>query len=1227
MKNSYYSKNLLACLFTLALMVAGTITGFAQTMVHVHPVQYGENDYFPRPKNVAPGSENNIIAVFGANINENTTLTSVTVTTAGTYTTADIKNNGFKLWFANSNTFDPSNVAQATLISTQAPVASGNNLVFSGLSQSLDEMGSYFYVTADVAEEATMDRTLSLTATPLSNIVVASGEVMGEPLPATSVQTIGMPLPQINIYGYNYDARNIAPGSARNYLYGFQLNVAEANDVLTSLTLPVKGTVTSADVATNGFRLWYYGSGTDYEDVLAGSASLSENGNVVFSGLNLPLNMNQDGYGGYQFEVTVDLAPGVAAGKTIGIDQFPLSNFTFERARESDVQGSNPMSEGNLSTVVIPDIAIASLGPDAGVVSPGSVNSVLYKLSIAASKANASFTGIRFTTGGTYQASDIARFKLLVGDDEEYESDEVIATADAVASGGEIVFNLTDATMREGENVVLYLVADLAPGAVTGRTIQVQAVAPANITATSGNITGTTSAGGVQTIMLPSVAFTPVGPPAGKVSPGSYAALHTVKVDVTGAPATFQSASFQISGTFQQSDLGYAYDEDGDGIDESVEGLYLVYHKTPNVLNEIDSEEEDQYVALLSYIQSVPNSGETVTFNVIGDDDDTNPTIPLGTGYITVVTAIREDAVLGRTIQLASAGTSGYSFVSGNKSGTTGTGGVQTISAPAITVTAVPTPAGNISIGSQEAVLYKVKLDVTEGTAVLKNLKFTTGGTYEENDISYFELFYSKDAELNLNNDYYLDSKSAVASGGIIEFDDDLEDLQITAGNAAYLFLVARVDGGDSAGRTIFIEPTPATAFTFVAGDVTGTFPLPAGGVQTFAAPTLAVAVPAVAAQNLAGGTNNNLVHKFSVTATGADAYPQSIGVKGLGTYTFEDLTRDGFKVWFNTANSFAGSQLVGSFGTFGNGASVGAGLYDITIKAGTTGYFFITADVSPSAEAGHTMQLEIEDIFFYSGMATLPEDTKSAAHTIAQPAAVPTLAVTYPTLSSSSLQKGVADNVIYRFNVAATDANAKLNYIEFYTDGNYHSSDLAANGLKLWYNTTNSFAGSTLVTTFATDGTEGPVRAALENVQINAGATGYFFITASVSPSAVNNRTIRIDGLYDLQFASGSVQMTGSRGPLFTISAPLAITLDADKNGTLVYPNPYRQQETLTIETNSAHPKLVTIYTATGTVVRTVEMTDTTQVVLSNLSKGLYLVKVQHLKNNQVEVKKLLVQ
>ena len=137
--------------------------------------------------NVYPATTNLVLyrlniapTVFGA------TLTGLTVTPGGSYQPADFVANSFKLHASPDATLDASDPT----VSTQAIVASGSPLAFTGLSQVIGAASTgYLFVTVDMRLSATAGRTITIAAPALTAITFASGDKSGT-LSAGGAQTI-----------------------------------------------------------------------------------------------------------------------------------------------------------------------------------------------------------------------------------------------------------------------------------------------------------------------------------------------------------------------------------------------------------------------------------------------------------------------------------------------------------------------------------------------------------------------------------------------------------------------------------------------------------------------------------------------------------------------------------------------------------------------------------------------------------------------------------------------------------------------------------------------------------------------------------------------------------------------------------------------------------------------------------------------------------------------------
>ncbi|MEK8020044.1 MAG: PQQ-binding-like beta-propeller repeat protein, partial [Candidatus Parabeggiatoa sp.] len=210
------------------------------------------------------------------------------------------------------------------------------------------------------------------------------------------------------------------------------------------------------------------------------------------------------------------------------LDGITSGNATFTVQDDADSEGteiatltlSNPSAGIVLGTPVtqnvtlidndMPEPAIAINAPTvmAGDVLAGKSNHVLYRLNLAITTANAMLTGITVTTDGTYQTSDIETdsFKLRYSTNATLDAgDAVLKNIAVVAPGNNLVFDNLTQDIAKDTTGYLFVTGDIATTAISGRTININAIPLNNIIFAVGVKSGDDpqSIGGVQTIVAP----------------------------------------------------------------------------------------------------------------------------------------------------------------------------------------------------------------------------------------------------------------------------------------------------------------------------------------------------------------------------------------------------------------------------------------------------------------------------------------------------------------------------------------------------------------------------------------------------------------------------------------------------------------------------------------------------------------------------------------------------
>jgi len=135
---------------------------------------------------------------------------------------------------------------------------------------------------------------------------------------------------------------------------------------------------------------------------------------------------------------------------------------------------------------------------------------------------------------------------------------------------------------------------------------------------------------------------------------------------------------------------------------------------------------------------------------------------------------------------------------------------------------------------------------------------------------------------------------------------------------------------------------------------------------------TLSSYDPAVGASNVAPGTSNVVLYRYTLTSTNAAATLTKFVFSTAGTYTTADITN--LKLWYSATDDFASATLISTLTTgLGTGSHTFTG-FNQTIGMNTTGYFFITTDVTALAGVNHTINVNAiatGDLSFNSGNVT----------------------------------------------------------------------------------------------------------------------------------------------------------------------------------------------------------------------------------------------------------------
>ena len=596
-----------------------------------------------------------------------------------------------------------------------------------------------------------------------------------------------------------------------------------------------------------------------------------------------------------------------------------VQTTTYYFRTRTEATGCTSLNSTTVTVVTAagtPWVALADSGTQvaAGNVAAASTNNTIYKFQLTVTNSGATLTDISFTTAGSHAASDIANYKVYYSANNVLElgTDTLLGTiSTGLGTGAHTLSSLLQGLTVNTTNH-FFITVDLSSTAEATKTINVQALTTSDLAYSSANETGSTTAGGAQTITA-ALAIDNTGTPvAGNVAAGtSDAVLSGFRLSITGT-VSFTALTLTTSGSATSSDLSnfrVIYDVNNNGTYES--GTDVVASSTNAI-------------------------GGTIAFTMYGQ---------------TAISGVRRYLVIANAAAAATAGrtfTGGIAAASdvtttGTESGTAA-GNQQTLTGTAtIDNTGMPT-AGNKAVNTANAVLSGFRI-TPSGTIDFTALTLTTSGTATSSDLSNFRVVL----DVN-NNGTYEGGTDTIASstnalGGTIAFTMYGQ----TGFSAARRYLViADVAAAGTAGATF-------TGGIAAAGDVTttGTESGSAAGTQQTITGTVAIDNTGTpVAGTVAGGTADAVLSGFRLTPTGTISFT-SVKLTITGTATSSDLTS--FRVAYDVNNNgtYEGGTDTIASDTNTIGSSITFTMYSQSFSAARR--YLVIANAEATATDGRT--------------------------------------------------------------------------------------------------------------------------------------------------------------------------------------------------------------------------------------------------------------------------------
>ncbi|RLC08599.1 MAG: hypothetical protein DRI57_23685, partial [Deltaproteobacteria bacterium] len=714
--------------------------------------------------------------------NADTTLTSMTLTTGGTYEPSDIRS--FRLYWSADSQLDPETDSD---MATHEVVSPGEPLVFADLSRMIRQGTCHIFLTADIGDYA-VARNIFVTETPLENLTFSDDVRFGseDALAAGGEQTF--PTPAVAVISPAVPAVTVEQDTRNHPLYQISLGVSHARAVLTRASFSTAGTYQISDI--DRFTLRYSeDAALDDQDIEIGSYDVFPAGTeMVFENISQTIEKGTTGH----IFLTADI--GAANGaRTVSITETVLEALSFREPGNLTLTGT--MGAGAVQTFPVPAIAMSSPLVPAAEIEQEIPNLVLCKVKMDITRAEAVLNGVTLTTQGDYQKSDMdgdMPFELRYSEDDFLDNqDPPLGTKSFVSPGTPLEFTGISRSIPKGTTGYLFLTADI--GRANGaRTISVQSPGLSQFVFEFGDKTGTMAAGGVQTFPVPSILITaPEVRPGEAVQETEAHILYRLNLGITRAEAVLKSLTLKTQGSYLTSDL-------------MSETPFRLRYSVNDTLNAGD--------ATLG-TRGFVSSGGTLDFTELSQLIDKGRTV-----YLFVTADIGE--AVGRHISISGMPFANITFEFGDKLGDSPTvaGGVQQFPVPRIEITSSAVPSSTVEPKTVDFLLYRLDMGVTKADAILESLTLTPTGTYRDSDIrtdcsktetcdeaSVFKLWHSEDDILGegdpvIKEALFVQPDTSLAFTGLSQV--------IEKGTTGHLFVTVNV-GPSTAGRTIRVSETP----------------------------------------------------------------------------------------------------------------------------------------------------------------------------------------------------------------------------------------------------------------------------------------------------------------------------------------------------------------------------------------------------------------------------------
>ncbi|MDX2188306.1 MAG: T9SS type A sorting domain-containing protein [Bacteroidota bacterium] len=847
-------------------------------------------------------------------------IQDVYLSISGTFLSSDISY--FSFVRSNDEIYNPNSNSNYTYSNFYSYNSTGSGELFNfGVYDKLPVGSGYIYVVVNLNSNSTINNTLSVNPINGTDISFPNATVLG----STSMGSV------FTILSSSFIAYNL-PDNFPKYL---NLNTYEQKPIFSFAiknSSIVGGNLDYINLSLSGvfnsnefYYLYIYETATPFPPTaLNNEIANFYNGNSNNQTFSLNLNNNRAVFAPGQTKYyhlyiwTYYQTPIV--GDYVAVTGVELLSNTPTTTITNNIMPGNAKIFQNVLTVNSVNTVLGSI------LSPSS-SAIIYKLAITSnSNNNNNLNQAVFTILGNLSPSDINYFGLEYYDFGYPDNNRNMITTRNFGNG---VLSFTGFNINM-TNKNLYLVAYLNNTTANGVTLSVNKPNLTDFKFNTTVVSGTTSFGSLFTIGVPvlTVSSLPLAP--GYLFKGSgYIPIGGFKIESNGA-ARIYNFSLTASGTYTNSDINY-----------------ISVVRSPSA-----SFDYNNYNYINDYSVNSNGTGTGDVFNFYLNNDFNS-----GTSYYHILAYnVLNTATDGKTIKLNIGSFSGSNFSSGIVSNNLFIGQTYTVLSPVISVANVPIAASTVGKSTSDFLIYALEIN-TNAPINLNNLKFNMNGAFSSNDVNYYKLFHSQSPNFGFNpntaNNIY-NWNGTIGSGE--SFAVSNAGYQILPGKS-YIYISCNIGNNAINGRTLFVDPVSISGNMF-SYSITGGL-LSAGSVFTIASPIINVASNPIVGNTLYAGQNNQLVHSFGITISGATATLSYFYIYNMkGNYSGSDFkSNNAFEYYLSSSPTFDQNAVKIAETQASSGNNENIYVYPYAQLPIGISYVHVVANLSPYASGGKTIQ------------------------------------------------------------------------------------------------------------------------------------------------------------------------------------------------------------------------------------------------------------------------------